>query len=509
MPGARAQQIGGYRSKLEDLSPLEAEAKRTERADSLGDDAWEVELPPRRPSQNALTSKFGLDLEGISLNAHAPAEVQTWQWAAMTCFQLVYSAINTGFGLFVLPTEALRLNSENASVWVGVYLAVCGITQLACPIAGKISDRHQSRYGRRRPVLVAGTVVALASFVCLWTCSAFMWATGFAVSLFPLQLALNVCYAAQCGLPADLQTEDNGEDKPDGEGSKGVVSGLIALHSFVGSLVALGCIVLTTGMSVTVQYPMYMVILTICCLVVCFSTSETPTLGPPQPPLTSKELRASFWIDWQEDRDFFWVCVGRLAYYMSTSTVVFIYYYIRDMTHVASENTRRERLGIVVLSAQLIGAAFTVPFSRLSNHYGRKPVIYAASGTMSCTFFLYVIAPKVGDGGSWPLVVFAGLCYGIGSGAYLSVDYALALDCMPSGKTAAEAFGLWGVAGFIGTSVGPIVGGVLLGWNKTHSQTAHGEEEYSYLGYALVMLVLGVLMNLFVIAFTQRIRKAK
>merc|ERR1719409_711246 len=76
-------------------------------------------------------------------------------WASVTCYQLVYSMVNTGMALFVLPLEAERLNGSNASVWVGVYLAVCGLTQVICPIAGKLSDRHCSKYGRRRPFIVA------------------------------------------------------------------------------------------------------------------------------------------------------------------------------------------------------------------------------------------------------------------------------------------------------------------------------------------------------------------
>jgi len=36
-------------------------------------------------------------------------------------------------GLFVLPTEAERLNEGNGSVWLGTYLALCGVAQLVCP----------------------------------------------------------------------------------------------------------------------------------------------------------------------------------------------------------------------------------------------------------------------------------------------------------------------------------------------------------------------------------------
>jgi len=99
------------------------------------------------------------------------------------------------------------------------------------------------------------------------------------------------------------------------------------------------------------------------------------------------------------------------------------------------------------------------------------------------------------------------LCYGVGSGAYLSVDYALALDCLPKGKTAGEALGLWGVAGFIGSAGGPLLGGMLLVVGRMRSEFS--EEAYSFLGYSLVMFFLGCLMNGASAVFTAKIVGAK
>jgi len=61
----------------------------------------------------------------------------------------------------------------------------------------------------------------------------------------------------------------------------------------------------------------------------------------------------------------------------------------------------------------------------------------------------------------------------------------LALDCLPEKhRGSSEALGLWGIAGFIGTSLGPMVGGVVLeaagGWG-------HGGH-YGYHGYVILLL---------------------
>jgi len=266
-----------------------------------------------------------------------------------------------------------------------------------------------------------------------------------------------------------------------------------------------------------VEYPIYMISLCIACFVVCTSAHEAPTDHLPgfgRVPLSLKELRSTFLINLDKDLDFFWVCAGRVFYYISTSSVVFLYYYIRDMIIVGDDATVRSHLAMLVIFAQLTGAACSIPWANFSNRVGRKPVIYAANALMASAFVLYVAAPKCGNL-AWPVVLLAGLCFGIGSGAYLSVDYALALDCMPAGKTTAEAFGLWGVAGFLGSTVGPLVGGVLLSWSVPTAaldtpmplhKRLYATEEYPYVGYVLVLLTIGSFTNLFVAFFTSKIK---
>jgi len=419
-------------------------------------------------------------------------QISLSRWACITAFQLVYSAINTGMGLFLLPTEAQRLNGGQSSLWVGVYIAVCGVTQLVCPIAGKLSDRHSSRWGRRRPFVVAGSALALLGFAGMWSASAWIWPGLFLASLLLGELGLNVAFSAQCGLPADLRGAGDAEGE---EGDQtGSVSGIVAIHSFLGSLLAMGVLVLTRHLPQHVQYPLFMLGVAATCAVVCSSAQEVPLqAGAGAGPLTLAELRRGFQLDLKQDCDFFWVCVGRMCYYVTTSVVVFNFYYLRDMLHISGEADRRLRLGIMVVLAQVVGCVCSFPLARLSGRIGRKRVIYGACATMAGTFAVYIVAPTVGEHGSWPLVLAGALCYGVGSGAYLSVDYALALDCLPKGKTAAEAFGLWGVAGFAGSAVGPLVGGFLLSAGRVHSGLEG--EAYSFMGYALVMFFLGCVMN--------------
>jgi MFS family permease len=467
--------------------------------------------------------KFGAeDVESLT-----PVEtsIALWRWVGMTCFQMVYSSINTGMAIFVLPLEAERLNHASSSVWLGVYLAACGLTQVICPIAGKVSDNHASRNGRRYPFIKWGCIVATFAFGGLWISSLNLWRFTYIFCLLVVQLALNVVYSAQCGLPVDMQEDSNDES------TSAIVSGVIAVHGFAGALVAMGFATFGSSLALQAEYPRYMVMLAITVVAVGCSARERPTdkTHPGGWP-SRQEMLSTFRINLNDDIDFFWVCVGRMQFYVSTSCTVFMLYYLRDMLGIKHEADRKEKMGILGVSAQIMGAVAAIPFSRLSNTMGRKAVINISCMVMVVTFALYVAAPKVVEGGSWPLVLTAGLVYGMGSGAYLSVDYALAMDCLPKGKTVAEAFGLWGIAGFLGSTVGPTIGGLLLAFNKRASDgqdpvladpplprvtndpkdlTGGPEDEYSFLGYALVMICLGIFMNIMVMIVTAKIKKAK
>ena len=100
--------------------------------------------------------------------------------------------------------------------------------------------------------------------------------------------------------------------------------------------------------------------------------------------------------------------------------------------------------------------AVAVPIGRLSYRNWRKPYIRFACGMMGVVYFAFAFAPPL----AWILIL--GFVYGAGNGAFLTVDYALAVDTLPDKDSAARDLGLWGVSAFIGSAGGPIVLGPLL-----------------------------------------------
>lgn len=457
------------------------------------------------------------NLEGVELDSppavksksisHPLCEMTLKQWALATCFQLIYNMICTIFGAYILPQEAERLNGVGGSNWLGFYMSLCGISQLICPIAGKLSDQHSSRWGRRRPWMILGAAVATPSLVMMSLCSTFIWPSVFGPSLFVSMLALNVMYSAHCGIPADLQSREPALQL---QASKGLVSGMMATYSFLGSLLAMLVLVLTQGMPICLLY----FIAAACNLgaiaLVCVSVQEEPTDAQKWEPISASEIMSTFLLDPVKDADFMWICIGRMFYYVSSSNASFQLYYIRDMLHIDDSREQRACLATLLVTIMTIGAIVAFASSSALGRYSRKTVIYYSCCIMMLCFFILMIAPMVGENGSWTLVLLAGVVGGFGNAGYLSVDYALALDCLPTGKTTAEAFGLWGVAGFLGSTLGPVIVGYVLSLSAVESGSpASSAEKYSYPGYAASMVLLGPVANLIVIACTSQIRGAK
>lgn len=118
----------------------------------------------------------------------------------------------------------------------------------------------------------------------------------------------------------------------------------------------------------------------------------------------------------------------------------FLLFYLRDVIHVPSHSVRSQTAGLCLI-AQISASIVSLPMGWASDHYGRKRFIYFSCVLMASVYIGYVFARTY-----FVVSVFA-FIYGIGNGTYISVDYALASQTLPSSAYIARDLGLWGIAG--------------------------------------------------------------
>lgn len=100
---------------------------------------------------------------------------------------------------------------------------------------------------------------------------------------------------------------------------------------------------------------------------------------------------------------------------------------------------------------------------------------------------------------SFSLMLGLGVLFGLGYGAFVSVDWALATDVLLSRSTAAKDLGIWGISITLPQVVAPLIGGPLLDvFNRVGANR----------GYVALM-VMGAVYNLISALTIWKIRGAR
>ena len=201
----------------------------------------------------------------------------------------------------------------------------------------------------------------------------------------------------------------------------------------------------------------------------------------------------SYTIDTVLYHDFFVVTISRLFYYSGMSIQTFFLYYVHDILHV-TDNPEATVASLAILGQ--IAAAFTCyPVGLLSDKYlngQRRPLVYFACSLLfgACLSLLFIH--------DLTQMTRAVAILGAANGIYLTMDTSLAVDTLPHDlEDSAQLLGVWGVAAFLGSALGPMIGGPLLfifgsknsdqDFSDVVGNDDDDTESYDWLGYAVVL----------------------
>ena len=118
------------------------------------------------------------------------------------------------------------------------------------------------------------------------------------------------------------------------------------------------------------------------------------------------------------------------------------------------------------------------------------PLVCAATFLMGLAALPFFIAPALVP--MWAL----GIVFGLGYGAYSSVDWALAIDALPALETAGKDMGLWSIASNLPAIGAPLLGGLVISLAASHAALTLGYQ--LIFGLADLFFILGAVCVLFI-----------
>ncbi|GAC1583331.1 MAG: hypothetical protein NVS4B1_22420 [Ktedonobacteraceae bacterium] len=490
--------------------------------------------------------------EGLLLPEKTAILLPKLRWLQIFAISIFWFALNfhwSALGIIILPSQVFKLVGTLQQGEALAFILVPGafISLFANPLFGMLSDETRGRFvrfGRRRPYILLGTLVNVGALV--WMALA-RDIVSLAIAYALIQFSNNAATAPFHALLPDIVPR---EQRGLASGVMGLlatvgsISGVIIAGIFIDASKPASAyqqgLWLTYGIIIAVM--MMMMLVTIVSVkerdsmsrVIVEQERQESLLAPPliAPArhvwLTRKLLLnifgtvfavGMFWglmalwnilhignivinndvqqvvlevvatigilrlfdFNPRRDPDFAWVLLTRLVMTLGIYTVQdFLQFYMRDAVRAPHPETQTTNFIIILSITSLISA---LAAGWLSDRFGRKRMVYFSGGFMATVGLIFIVTHSL------PIILAAGAIFGLGYGAYISVDWALVADVLPSHKNYARDMGVWNISQSLPQVIAPVIGGPLL---DHFTQSGHPIIGFQLLfGMAIIYCLVG------------------
>lgn len=384
---------------------------------------------------------------------------------------IVYAMGWLGFSFFWpfnMTRVPLYLNSvlELAGVSdqrvLGLLLGMLGLFGMTIPfLAGSISDRLSSRFGRRRPLIIAAFPLFAASLIAMFALP----------SLWQKTASLAVVYMSAYFMQTPYQALMPEVVSPR---RRGTANGLVNLITMIGTITYLGMgtalwnlriprsgrpggvlIALaratgqpgTAGVSVgpllTAGLILALFVAGIAALVFGVHEGDSTAAAAAE-----KAVRVPFLQAMKGSPDYLWYLAAAFLMWLGFGMIG--PYFTLYATRVLKLT---EKTAFLVLAGMAVGAAIgAVPAGIVGDRYGRKRAIIISVLVLSVCLSLGYFITRVEQ--SFAMMAVGGIGF-----AFISVlPYAMSLDLMPAGRTG-QFIGINNFCTALSNLVGPVLGG--------------------------------------------------
>ena len=405
----------------------------------------------------------------ISPDAAPEAPVDKRGFRRLVLGSVLPMALNAAvFGVVGLYAAVQVQQIDAANKEIGLAIVTTGgaiITMICTLVGGIISDRTRSRWGRRLPWMLAGSVAGGLGLVGMGLSNSIAMLTGALIvtnlGLSFLSINLNAILPDRVPVPVrGLFSSMTGLAV-----MIGGVGGSIVAASFVGHMVWV--------------YVTLAVLIPLSVLVFGWSNPDKPNRDAELEPFNLREFFGTFFVSPKQYMDFYWVLIGRFLIYLGYFIMgAYTLYILQDWAGLKTKAVSvTPLLSIVTLLFAVLATSVSGPISdRLKR---RRVFVFISSMTVAAAAVVYWAMPSLTG------ALISAALLGFGFGAFQAVDTALVSQVLPSNAEFGKDLGVMSLAGSLPPVIAPAVAGLVV--------VASGNQYWAVFPICIVLVALSAI----------------
>jgi len=432
--------------------------------------------PPASAAISRLCAPAGSASERVAIDGRPTATLPLPQLVRLSLYWLGLSSIFAGLSNILgnrLQFTGMVAPGTEGTTLFGLTIGGSIVALLVQPTVGSLSDYTITRWGRRKPYILIGSVLDLIFLYGIATSNGLLAIAGFVILL---QFSSNVAQGPFQGYVPDLVPAHQ----------VGLASSLVGLmqimgnvagftigsiaaatHNYVAGTMALGILEFVTMLSVVLRVN---------------DGHATKSRGGRSWFAIGREAWAT---DILREHSFLWLVSSRLLFLMGAAMLVILGPFYLHQTFGLDEAASGTTFLVVVGFVLLANLAAVVPAGRLSDRFGRKPVLYLSFTLGTLGMAVVTLAPGV------PVACVGVVLFGLASGSFLAVDWALMTEIIPKASSG-RYMGISNVATASASVFALALGGTLM--DAVDRAVGQGTGPRAAYGLAVLFFLIGGLL---------------
>jgi MFS family permease len=344
------------------------------------------------------------------------------QLLTLSIYWLGIQTIWGGLNITIIPGRLDDLSRDTQGTMLAIIMLAGAVAPILIqPTVGVISDYTITRWGRRKPYIVIGSLLDVVFLAGIAFNESFVAMVAF---YFLLQVSSNFAQGPFQGYVPDLVPAKQ----------VGLASGLMGLMLTLGTIVGVGIATLGGLTDNLAAATLALGVVEVVTMVILVLTVDEGREGPPRTKPWLQVALSAWGRDILKQRDVLWLLLVRLLFLGAyNATLIAIGYFRRS--HGLSDDDADTTVFLATAIVGVSTALAAIPGGRLSDRFGRRPVIWAAAAIAAVGLMGVAVAPTP------EFAVASWVPFGVGMGIFLSADWALMADVIPK-ETAGRYMGI-------------------------------------------------------------------